>query len=65
MFFEFEGEGFIACFDDLAICKDVHKIRDDVVQKPLVVGNDDGCVLRRFEFVDALCHNAECVDIES
>ena len=52
-----------AALEDLAIHEDMDPVRCDVVQKPLIVGDDEEPSLRTGEFVDArrpLCEGRRC-----
>src|SRR5574344_1201747 len=43
----------------------MHKVGHNIVQEPLIVGNDDGGVVGRAQFVDSCSHNAQCINIEA
>jgi hypothetical protein len=44
---------------------DMHAVRHDVVQEPLVVGDDEHRALLGAERIHALRHDAERIDVET
>ena len=43
----------------------MHVVGNDVFEKPLIVGDDDGAVGRRVQLVDAVGDDAQGIDIEA
>ena len=63
--FELKGELAPAALDDLSVPEDMDHIGGDVVQEPLVVGDEDEGVAAAAELVDAACDLPERVDVEA
>ena len=43
----------------------MYHIRNDIVQKPLVVSNNDSRLLRGMKRIHTICHNAESINIKT
>ena len=56
---------FVACFHDFTIGKHMDIVRDDVVQKALVVGDNNHSVVLILEFVHSIDHNAQRIYIQA
>ena len=65
MFLNLPGKFGGAGLDNLSVDEHMDEIGTDVVEQTLVVGDDDGRSLRGAELVEALCYNAEGIDIEA
>ena len=60
-----EGQVLAAALDDPALGEDVDEVRGDVVQQPLVVGDQEDAELRVEHRVDALGDDPQRVDVEA
>src|SRR5690606_21381052 len=54
----------VAGLDDLAPVENVNRIRHDVFQKPLVVGDDDDGAIGRTQRIDAVSNDLQRIDGE-
>ena len=43
----------------------MHEIRFDIIEKSLIVGDDDGGIVFGFQFIDTLGHNSQGIDIQA
>ena len=64
-FFELERQRLVARMDDAALVEHVHHVGHDVIQQPLVMGDDHRGILGRMEFRDARSDDAQRVDIQA
>src|SRR5258705_3231878 len=63
--FELESELLAAGAHDAALRQHMHDIRHDMVEEPLIMGDDDHGALGRAQPVDAVRHHLEGVDVEA
>jgi len=61
--FKFDGKLFVATADDASVDQYVNVVGLDVVQQPLVVGNDDGGEVGTAHRVDAVGNDFQGVDV--
>src|SRR5581483_2091953 len=63
--FQFQRQIFAAALHHAAFRQHMHHIRHDVIEQPLVVGDDDHRSLRRAQAIDAVGDHAQRIDIEA
>src|SRR2546422_11743075 len=63
--FELERERPVARLYDPPARQHVNDIGDDVIEQPLIVGDDDDGALRAPHRIDAVRDELECVDVEA
>src|SRR6266545_3535885 len=64
-FLEFQGQLFPAGPNDASVPEDVDEVRDDVIEQALVMGDDQGGVIRTLELVHAVGNDLERVDVQA
>src|ERR1700758_2594528 len=62
---ELYGESFVARLNDAAALQYVHPIRLDIVEQPLVVGDQDDGAVGRALLVDPARHHLQRIDVET
>src|SRR5436190_10345610 len=65
LLFQLQRQLFAALFDDAAGREYMDKIRHDVIQQSLVVRHHDYRLFAVMQFVDALCHNSQRIDVQT
>src|SRR5262249_43092411 len=63
--FQLQRQLLATAFDDLALRHHMHEVRDDVVQKPLIVGDHHHRTIGRAQRVDAVGGDPQRVDVEA
>lgn len=63
--FEFQGQFLRAGAYDATVVEDMHKIRNNVVEQPLIVCNDQEGILAVAVLVHAIGHDAQGIDIQT
>src|SRR5205814_9100331 len=61
---ESDRELFSTRANDSSCGEHMHLVRNDVIQQSLVMRDDDCRIIRSPKFVDALCDDAQCIDVE-
>ena len=64
-FLKLESEFRSAGVNYASLVEDMHEVGIDLVKQKLIVGDEDGGVVGRFEFVHAAGHDAQGVDVET
>src|SRR5438067_776482 len=65
LLFQFEREFLTAFFYDSSAREHVHKIRNDVVEQTLIVGDDDRSLFRTVKFIDAFGDDPQRINVET
>src|SRR5690606_35865759 len=65
LFFQLQRQFLSPRTDNAAVIKDVHKVGHDVLQQPLVVGNEHKGIVFITQLVHTPCHDAERIDIQA